>query len=79
MARKYSKEPSRTVGRVLHQMKEGTLRSGGSGKKVKSRKQAIAHRAFGGAQKVFGARAQLEAASVRRACEGRAFIYLAQE
>jgi hypothetical protein len=32
MARKYSK----------HERKEGTLRSGGSGKKVKSRKQAIA-------------------------------------
>ena len=42
MPSKYSKERSRTVARVLHQMKEGTLRSGGSGKKVKSRKQAIA-------------------------------------
>lgn len=26
----------------MHEMKSGTLRSGGSGKKVKSRKQAIA-------------------------------------
>jgi hypothetical protein len=26
----------------MHEMKHGTLRSGGSGKKVKSRKQAIA-------------------------------------
>jgi hypothetical protein len=26
----------------MHERKEGTLRSGGSGKKVKSRKQAIA-------------------------------------
>jgi hypothetical protein len=42
MARKYSKESSRKVGRALHEMKAGTLRSGGSGKKVKSRKQAIA-------------------------------------
>ena len=42
MARKYSKESGRTVERALHEMKEGTLRSGRSGKKVKSRKQAIA-------------------------------------
>lgn len=31
-----------TVGRVMHEFKEGTLRSGGDGKKVTSRKQAIA-------------------------------------
>jgi hypothetical protein len=30
------------VKRVMHEMKKGTLRSGGSGKKVTSRKQAIA-------------------------------------
>jgi hypothetical protein len=42
MARKYGKESARKVGRALHKMKEGTLRSGRSGKKVKSRKQAIA-------------------------------------
>jgi hypothetical protein len=30
------------VGKVLHELKEGTLRSGSSGKKVKKRKQAIA-------------------------------------
>jgi hypothetical protein len=42
MARKYSKESGRKVERALHKMKEGTLRSGRSGKKVKSRKQAIA-------------------------------------
>jgi hypothetical protein len=30
------------VKRVMHEMKAGTLRSGGSGKKVTSRKQAIA-------------------------------------
>ena len=31
-----------TVGRVMHELKEGTLKSGGSGKRVTSRKQAIA-------------------------------------
>jgi Family of unknown function (DUF6496) len=30
------------VKRVMHELKHGTLRSGGSGKKVTSRKQAIA-------------------------------------
>jgi hypothetical protein len=42
MARKYSKESARKVERALHKMKQGTLRSGRSGKRVKSRKQAIA-------------------------------------
>jgi hypothetical protein len=42
MARKYSKSSGRKVKRAMHEMKEGTLRSGGSGAKVKSRKQAIA-------------------------------------
>lgn len=32
----------RKVKRVMHEMKEGTLRSGRSGKKVTRRKQAIA-------------------------------------
>jgi len=41
MARKYSKAASRKVEKVMHERKEGTLRSG-SGKKVKSREQAIA-------------------------------------
>ena len=41
MAR-YGKKASSKVARALHERKEGTLRSGGSGKKVKSRKQAIA-------------------------------------
>lgn len=39
---KYSKKASKKVERALHERKEGTLRSGGSGKKVTSRKQAIA-------------------------------------
>jgi hypothetical protein len=42
MARKYSKGASRKVERAMHEMHEGKLRSGKSGKKVKSRKQAIA-------------------------------------
>ena len=42
MARKYSKASERKVERVMHEMKEGTLKSGRSGKTVKSRKQAIA-------------------------------------
>jgi hypothetical protein len=42
MARKYSKGASKTVREVMKKRKKGTLRSGRSGKKVKSRKQAIA-------------------------------------
>lgn len=41
MARKYSKSASKDVGRAMHKKKRGTLKSG-SGKTVKSRKQAIA-------------------------------------
>ena len=39
---KYSKKAQEKVEKVMHERKEGTLRSGGSGKKVTSRKQAIA-------------------------------------
>jgi hypothetical protein len=42
MARKYSKKASKKVEKVMRERKRGTLRSGRSGKKVKSRKQAIA-------------------------------------
>jgi Family of unknown function (DUF6496) len=42
MARKYSKAASKKVARALHKEKRGTLKSGGSGATVKSRKQAIA-------------------------------------
>jgi uncharacterized protein YecE (DUF72 family) len=44
MARKYSKAASQKVGKALHEVKKGTLKSGpgGKGGKVKSRKQAIA-------------------------------------
>jgi Family of unknown function (DUF6496) len=42
MARKYSKGVSKSVERAMKKRKKGTLKSGRSGKKVKSRKQAIA-------------------------------------
>jgi len=40
--RKYSKGAPKKVERAMKKRKAGTLRSGRSGKKVKSRKQAIA-------------------------------------
>jgi hypothetical protein len=40
--RKYSKGASKKVGKAMHERKKGTLKSGGSGKKVTSKKQAIA-------------------------------------
>ena len=42
MARKYSKGASKKVERAMHEMKRVKVKSGGSGRKVKSRKQAIA-------------------------------------
>jgi Family of unknown function (DUF6496) len=42
MARKYSKKASTKVERAMKERKAGTLKSGRSGKTVKSRKQAIA-------------------------------------
>ena len=42
MARKYGKKAQSKVKRAMHERKHGTLKSGRSGKKVKSRKQAIA-------------------------------------
>ena len=41
MAR-YGKKAQKKVKRAMHERKSGTLRSGRSGRKVKSRKQAIA-------------------------------------
>jgi hypothetical protein len=38
----YSKGAGEKVEKAMHEKKEGTLKSGRSGKKVKSRKQAIA-------------------------------------
>ena len=40
--RKYSKGAAKKVERAMKKRKSGTLKSGRSGKKVKSRKQAIA-------------------------------------
>jgi hypothetical protein len=42
MARKYSRKASGVVERVMKKRKAGTLKSGRSGTKVRSRKQAIA-------------------------------------
>jgi Family of unknown function (DUF6496) len=42
MARKYSKGASRKVEKAMKERKAGTLKSGRSGRTVKSRKQAIA-------------------------------------
>jgi len=42
MPRKYSKSASKDVKGAMHKRKSGTLKSGRSGKTVKSRKQAIA-------------------------------------
>lgn len=39
---KYGKKAQSKVKRAMHERKHGTLKSGGSGKKVTSRKQAIA-------------------------------------
>jgi len=41
-SRRYSKKANSKVGRVMREAKQGKLRSGRSGKKVTSRKQAIA-------------------------------------
>jgi len=42
MAKRYGRTAGRKVKRAMHEMKRGTLKSGRSGKRVKSRKQAIA-------------------------------------
>ena len=42
MANRYGRKAETKVKRAMHERKEGTLRSGRSGKKVTSRKQAIA-------------------------------------
>jgi hypothetical protein len=39
---KYGKKASEKVGRAVSESKKGKLKSGSSGKKVKSRKQAVA-------------------------------------
>jgi hypothetical protein len=42
MPRKYSQAAQKKVEKVMNERKAGTLRSGSSGKRVTSRKQAIA-------------------------------------
>jgi hypothetical protein len=42
MATRYGKKAQSKVKRAMHERKHGTLKSGRSGKKVTSRKQAIA-------------------------------------
>ena len=42
MARKYGPKAQEEVHKAMHEMKEGKLRSGRSGKKVTSKKQAVA-------------------------------------
>jgi len=42
MARKYSRKASGSVKRAMKKRRAGTMKSGRSGRKVKSRKQAIA-------------------------------------
>ena len=42
MARRYGRKAGSKVKRAMHEMKRGKLKSGRSGKRVKSRKQAIA-------------------------------------
>jgi hypothetical protein len=42
MANRYGKKAQQKVKRAMHERKSGTLRSGRSGKRVTSRKQAIA-------------------------------------
>jgi hypothetical protein len=42
MARKYSPKSQEKVRQTMHEMKRGRLKSGKSGKTVRSRKQAIA-------------------------------------
>jgi hypothetical protein len=42
MARKYGAKAQKKVKKAMHEMKRGKLKSGRSGKKVTSRKQAVA-------------------------------------
>jgi hypothetical protein len=42
MMAKYGKSAQRSVKRAMHKLKEGTLKSGKSGTRVKSKQQAIA-------------------------------------
>lgn len=41
-SRRYGPKANAKIEKVMHEWKQGTLRSGGSGRKVTSRKQAVA-------------------------------------
>ncbi len=42
MAKKYSEKSQKKIEKVMEEFKEGKLKSGRTGKKVKNRKQAVA-------------------------------------
>lgn len=42
MSRKYDKKSQQTVRETMHKFKQGKLKSGRSGKRVKTKKQAVA-------------------------------------
>jgi len=42
MGKKYSDKSQKKIGKVMEEFKEGKLKSGRTGKKVKDRKQAVA-------------------------------------
>ena len=67
MARKYSKKASTDVERVMKKRKAGTLKSGRSGRKVTSRKQAIAIGLSEARAK--GRKVPKKASKKRKACE----------
>ena len=67
MARKYSKKASADVERAMKKRKAGTLKSGRSGRKVKSRKQAIAIGLSEARAK--GKKVPKKASKKRKACE----------
>ena len=70
MATKYGKKASQKVKRAMHERKKGTLRSGRSGKKVTSRKQAIAI-GLSEARKAGAKVPKKKSASPRRKASGR--------
>jgi hypothetical protein len=53
MARRYSKGASKDVASAMRRRKKGSLKSGGSGKTVKSRTQAIAEDAPAGTTRTY--------------------------
>jgi len=65
--RKYGAKASEKVERAIHEMKRGELRSGGSGRKVTSREQAIAI----GLSQARRAGGKVPKADARRSASGR--------